>query len=149
MPERSTADSRFTTTECLDPGDWRCYREKASSSFLTLVSAQMQPPATPSEDWNPFIPISGRRHSAGWEQMLKRQRGTVTAFQVARPVLLRFAFTFFHQGVLGTGSRARLRSGLGLAQTHSTTEEVRTPQHLSARESAHLLPQNNTSQEGQ
>lgn len=81
--------------------------------------------------------------------MLKRQRGTVTAFQVARPVLLRFAFTFFHQELLGTGSRARLRSGLGLAQTHSTTEEVRDPpQHLSARESAHLLPQNNASQEG-
>lgn len=50
MSESSTADSRFTTTECLDPGDWQCYRKKASSSFLTLFSAQMQPPATPSKE---------------------------------------------------------------------------------------------------
>lgn len=99
MSGSSTADSRFTATECLDPGDWQRYRGKASSAFLTLFSAQMQPPAPPSEDWNPFIPISGRRYSAGWERMLKRQRGTGTAFQVARPVLLRFAFTFLHQEV--------------------------------------------------
>lgn len=28
MSEGSTADSHFTATECLDPGDWLCYREK-------------------------------------------------------------------------------------------------------------------------
>lgn len=41
--------------------------------------------------------------------MLKRRRGTVTAFQVAHFVLLSFALTFFHQEVLRTRDEGRVK----------------------------------------